>query len=564
MNNKSQLFWHSLIAYPAILAASILGVSGNVLAAETTDLQIEPSSQFQIAQTTPTGDVNTQKLEQIQRYNDEGNNSLPQVTNVSQFSDVQSTDWAYEALSRVVEKYGCLQGYPDGTYRGKRALSRYEFAAGLNACLRQIEALIEAKGQNYVLKEDFEALQRLVEEFRTELATLGSRVDNLEGRTTFLEEHQFSTTTKLTGQAIFSYADSLDNKATPGIFGYGLYLGLNTSFNGQDLLYAELDAGNISSPINNYYNIIPNTFEGKQVPDTYDTANDLVLGVLYYTFPVGNAKFQIAAAGAVHSDYAETFNPYFQDFDAGNGALSTFASESSIYRIGSGAGASVHFDLNKIGISLGYLSGTANDPNAGGLFNGDYAALAQLELKLSDRFGLGLTYVRGNHAGDDAIFDELIGTGQANNPFANQGVLGVTDFNTNSYGIAANFSPSNKISLSGFVSFTDANADVGGVDYEGEVWSYGVGLALPDFGKEGNLLGIYVGVEPTLKGFTANGNAQNVVGGRDNAYHIEGFYKYQLTDNISITPGVIWLSSPGQNSNNDDAIIGTIRTTFSF
>jgi hypothetical protein len=561
MKKKFQLCCHSLVAYPAIVAATILGVSGNVLATETTDFKLEPSSQSQIAQTPPSADDNTQKLEQIERYNEEGNNTLPQVTNVSQFSDVQSTDWAYEALSRVVEKYGCLQGYPDGTYRGKRALSRYEFAAGLNACLRQIEAIIEAKGQNYVLKEDFEALQRLVEEFRTELATLGGRVDNLEARTTFLEERQFSTTTKLTGEAIFAYTDSLDNKATPGTFGNIVRLGLNTSFTGEDLLFTELEAGNLSNPVPNFYGV--NTFEGSQTFEG-DNGNDIEISVLSYNFPLGNAKVQIAATGAIHSDYAETFNPFFEDFDGGNGALSFFASESPIYRIGGGAGASVHFDLNKIGISLGYLSGTANDPNAGGVFNGDYAALAQLEFKLNDKFGLGLTYVRGNHAGDDNIYDEAVGTLPANNPFVNQGVIGVTDFKSNSYGIAANFTPSKKFSLSGFVTFTEANADVGGVDYEGEVWSYGVGLALPDLGKEGNLLGIYAGVEPTLRGFTANGTAQNVVGGRDNAYHIEGFYKYQLTDNISITPGVIWLSNPGQNSGNEDAIIGTIRTTFTF
>jgi hypothetical protein len=562
--HKSQLFWHSLVAYPAIVAASILGISTNVLATEAIEVGSNPTSNFQIAQTPAKGDINTQKLEQIQRYSDEGNNSLPQITNVSQFSDVQSTDWAYEALSRVVEKYGCLQGYPDGTYRGKRALSRYEFAAGLNACLRQIEALIEAKGQNYVLKEDFEALQRLVEEFRTELATLGSRVDNLEARTTFLEEHQFSTTTKLTGEAIFAYTDSLDNKATPGIFGNVVRLGFNTSFTGQDLLFAELEAGNLANPIPNYYNI--QTFEGSQTFEA-DNGNDIELSVLSYNFPLGNAKVQIAATGAIHSDYAETFNPYFEDFDGGNGALSFFASESPIYRIGGGAGVGVNFDLNKIGISLGYLADNANDSNPsnnGGLFNGGYAALAQLQFKLNDSFGLGLTYVRGNHDGVDNIYDEAAGTLQANNPFVSQGVAGVTDFNTNSYGVAANFSPSKKISLSGFVTFTEAKADVGGVDYEGEVWSYGVGLALPDFGKEGNLLGIYAGIEPTLRGFTANGTAQSVVGGRDNAYHVEGFYKYQLTDNISITPGIIWLSSPGQNSSNDDAIIGTIRTTFTF
>jgi carbohydrate-selective porin OprB len=82
-------------------------------------------------------------------------------------------------------------------------------------------------------------------------------------------------------------------------------------------------------------------------------------------------------------------------------------------------------------------------------------------------------------------------------------------------------------------------------------------------GKEGNLLGIFAGVEPTLRGLDAPG-----IGGNDfendYGYHIEGFYKYQLTDNISITPGVIWLTSPGQNEDNSDVVIGTLRTTFNF
>ena len=58
-----------------------------------------------------------------------------QVTNVNQLRDVYPTDWAYEALRSLVDRYGCIVGYPNQTYRGNRALSRYEFAAGLNACL---------------------------------------------------------------------------------------------------------------------------------------------------------------------------------------------------------------------------------------------------------------------------------------------------------------------------------------------------------------------------------------------------------------------------------------------
>ena len=61
-----------------------------------------------------------------------------QVTSITQFSDVQPTDWAYQALSNLVERYGCVAGYPNGTYRGNRALTRYEAAALLNACLDRI------------------------------------------------------------------------------------------------------------------------------------------------------------------------------------------------------------------------------------------------------------------------------------------------------------------------------------------------------------------------------------------------------------------------------------------
>ena len=60
--------------------------------------------------------------------------SSEQVTSVSQLSDVQPTDWAYQALSNLVERYGCVAGYPNGTYGGGKAMTRFEAAALLNAC----------------------------------------------------------------------------------------------------------------------------------------------------------------------------------------------------------------------------------------------------------------------------------------------------------------------------------------------------------------------------------------------------------------------------------------------
>jgi hypothetical protein len=170
--------------------------------------------------------------------------SIDQVTSVSQLSDVQPTDWAFQALQSLVERYGCIAGYPDGTFRGNRAATRYELAAALNACLDQIS-------DRFATKEDLAAVKALQEEFKTELATLKGRVDGLEARTKTLEAQQFSTTTKLQGQAIFAvqYGDQLN---TPGTDSRAtaiarVRLSFNTSFNGSDLLETTLETGNAGS-----------------------------------------------------------------------------------------------------------------------------------------------------------------------------------------------------------------------------------------------------------------------------------------------------------------------------
>ena len=109
------------------------------------------------------------------------------VSSVSQLSDVRPTDWAFTALQSLVERYGCIAGYPDSTFRGKQATSRYEFAAGLNACLDKINEIISAGLADKVSKEDLATLQKLQEEFAAELATLRGRVDALDAKTAKLE-----------------------------------------------------------------------------------------------------------------------------------------------------------------------------------------------------------------------------------------------------------------------------------------------------------------------------------------------------------------------------------------
>jgi hypothetical protein len=181
----SEIFKKTLLAAPATLGALLLA-SGEAMA--------EP-----FGSSLSTSDM----LQQIESYSTEGS-TRAQFTGASKFSDVSPGDWAFQALDDLVRRYDCLKGYPNGTYRGNRALTRYEFAAGLNACLQQIERLIAETTADFVTREELETLRRLMQEFEAELATLGTRVDNLEGRVAFLEDNQFSTTTKLVGEVIFN------------------------------------------------------------------------------------------------------------------------------------------------------------------------------------------------------------------------------------------------------------------------------------------------------------------------------------------------------------------------
>ena len=99
---------------------------------EINQLEIKNTEKFNISQSL---------IEPV-NHNSLDENPMGQVNSVSQFRDVQPTDWAFQSLQSLVERYGCIAGYPNGTYRGNRTLTRYEFAAGLNAWLERGNELI--------------------------------------------------------------------------------------------------------------------------------------------------------------------------------------------------------------------------------------------------------------------------------------------------------------------------------------------------------------------------------------------------------------------------------------
>jgi hypothetical protein len=245
-------------------------VTANELSSLPPEVLPKNNSSETTLSTSEVDPVSNELLQQIQRVRQPKgfqvtNNELSQVTDVNQLRDVEPMAWAYEALKSLVERYGCIVGYPDRTFRGNRALSRWEFAAGLNACMNTMERLLQENVS--VLREDLDKLKRLAQDFEAELAAMGARVDNLESRVSYLEDHQFSTTTKLFGVATMYVAGAAGNRtATSNIITdqgiktlrpaaqlqrqatlqYSSLLSLSTSFSGTDSLSVDLWTSNLT------------------------------------------------------------------------------------------------------------------------------------------------------------------------------------------------------------------------------------------------------------------------------------------------------------------------------
>ncbi len=505
---------------------------------------------------------------------------MEQVTNVSQLSDVRPSDWAYEALRSLVERYGCIAGYPDGTFKGNRAMSRFEFAAGLNACLQQIEKLVAGIGSDFATKRDLETLQRLVNEFRPELATLGKRLDTLESRTTRLEERQFSTTTKLFGQAIvgiqgrsensfdFFRPNRLQDTGTNINLVDSLQLSLFTQFSPSSLLITGLAAGNAN---NNSTRLAEYTSLGYES----GTNNNIEISDLNYRQLIGS-KFALIV-GPVGVNPVNVFRGVNRIESAGSGSLSRFAQRNPIINIG-GGGAGVGFDWQigtRFSLQGVYSANRAEDPTNGGIFGGNNGGTtigAQLVVSPTDKIDLSFQYLNsyspsgrlGTGVGDDLLVIQNIDTGRA-------------PIQTNAFGASIEWRVTPRFTLGGWGGYT--TSDFKGGSGTVETFNWMAFLNFPDLLGRGNLAGIYVGQPPkiTSSDVASNGVGRNIPsfvnrgdffageGGQpDTTIHLEGFYRFRVTDNISVTPGVIVIFNPNQNNNNDTITIGALRTTFTF
>ncbi|NJL09491.1 MAG: iron uptake porin, partial [Calothrix sp. SM1_7_51] len=336
MRGKNKLWKFSWL-----LALSVFGVPQNAVAQVYQDtLAVEPEKSVETEE-----QINKQAKEQVFNLSSSESSanstedSMSQVTSVSQLRDVQPTDWAFQALQSLVERYGCISGYPDATFRGNRSISRYEFAAGVNACLDRVSQLISEQTANLANRQDLEAITKLQSEFAAELATLRGRVDSLEPRTAELEANQFSTTTKLTGINIVGIQGRTNNRGDvnprdgvkdtqdPGtnvnlINLTQLYL--TTQFNSRSFLVTGLGATNGETR--------PRLSDDTQLAYELSTRNQVVLtDARFHWLPTDNLALMVGTTGVTMTN---AFRGPNRAENAATGALSGFAQRNPILNIG--------------------------------------------------------------------------------------------------------------------------------------------------------------------------------------------------------------------------------------
>jgi hypothetical protein len=509
--------------------------------------------------------------------------SQEQVTSISQFSDVRPGDWAFQALTNLIERYGCVAGYPNGSFKGGQAMSRHEAAALLNACLDRVTEVTDE-------------LKKLLQEFEQELAVLRGRVDGLEAKVGELEATQFSSTTKLGGLATFvvganAFSGSAVNTGANTVnraanqftgrprtpvtlpnattFNYDLQLTLDTSFTGKDLLRTNLRAGNFGQSV---FGGEPHALALAQLEAAFeqdcgsetDCGDVVAIDKLYYQWPIGSGFTATLGARVGQEDMLALWPSVYPSDTILN--VMTVNGAPAAYTKNLGAGAGLWWQGNGFSISTNYVAANGDSGNpsvtaedgGGGLGNSNSGATGSVQLGYQqEQWGLAAiwTYVQS-----ETQF--VPGT----TPFTHSAIDHNSDAATSAWGLSAFWQPLRSgwlpsLSLGwGINSTTYSTSQPRGSLSTSQSWM--VGLQWTDVFQKGNDFGFAV-AQPVFATALTDGVTPN-----DGNYVWEWWYKFQVTDNISITPALIYLSRPlGQVTPAGESFSqfgGLVKTSFSF
>ncbi len=504
-------------------------------------VEVSPPETYTSSQKAEFSPVANSEFLAANEYSNVGIDSggLTQQTSVSELSDVKPTDWAYQALRSLMERYGVISGYPDGTFRGNRPVTRHEFAAALAATLDKVDNLLATAVGNQYIQEDAIVLRRLQKEFSSALNDLQQRTDRIEARAAELEANQFSTTTKLQGQQIVALSDANDAQST--VISRSR-LTLSTSFDHQDLLITQLEAGNnggdaIGLAQKENRNLLGNTgfIANGGGLDYTDVESDLKLKRLHYTFRPSQDFAVTVGAKMSPRDFIDR-NRYANneaiDFSSSFFLNNPLIVQNQIDRNG-GAGAAIQWSPGGGNVNLRslYIAADADQPNStnteGGLLGDRYQASVEAEYFPNDQLAFRLQYTNA----------------QINN----------TDINT--FGINAEYAFTQSTGIFGRFGFGNYNGFNTAINEDLDLHpiSWAVGLGFRNLWIPGTVAGVAVG-QPFVSEDLGDATQINV----------EAFYNLQLSDNLSISPTLSVVTNADNDSSNGTIWQTTLRSVFSF
>ncbi len=463
-----------------------------------------------------------------------------QVTSVSQFTDVYPTDWAYQALTNLVERYGCVAADESGAFRGNRAMTRYEAAALLNSCLDSVAEVTDD-------------VRRLLNEFGPELAVLKGRVDGLEARVGEFEAGQFSSTTKLKGKAIFNLgALDYDDRDKAGQTNDAVHLNytwqaaLHTSFTGSDLLYTRLKTGNFNS------DTFADTGAGTYLAAANKNGDTIKVDKLWYTFPVGDS-LKVWVGPKIENYYMlasspSVYKPVLKSLKlGGNGAIYGAST-------GQGFGAAwtqqVEPGAPRFAVSANYVSknGSKSDPTDGGLLTDgsqDYF-LSKVEYG-SPRWQVSAAYAYKN----DKAKSKLQGFGTKSGRTWTGEMDGI--------GLRAYWQPEEVGAVPSIsVGYDIANIDAQATGDAETTNAWMAGLTWKDAFVAGNKAGLAIGSTQYVTDKKGGGDTD------DENLIAEAWYSFKVSDNISVTPAVFVVNDVESRKDGSEIFGAVVQTQFRF
>lgn len=335
-----------------------------------------------------------------------------------------------------------------------------------------------------------------------------------------------------------------DNNIT---FGSRVRLNFNTSFTGKDNLRIRLQNSNLPR-----LDRVTGTDMARLAFQGTDD-NQVRVSALDYSFLISkDIKILIPVIGGDLADFTEPLNPYLSG--SSRGAISRFAQRNPIYRQGGGSGLGISYEISDaIEFEVGFVAEDVDDPEVG--FNkADYAAIAQLTLEPAQDIEFGLTYIHSYNSVNTGT-----GSERTNDPFDDNSEAIVA----NSFGLQSTIKLNPNITIGGWIGYTQAKATDLTNNPTANIFNWALTLALPDLGAEGSVAGFAIGQPPkvTSNDFTVDNNKYQ---DSDTSLHFEAFYRLQALKNVGVTFGMLMITNPEHNSNNDTIYIGTIRTTFRF